>query len=209
MGLQVNKRQLAEFLGKTERTLTDWQDEDPPLPILERGERGGENIYDSADVVEWLMSRTLRKAGKAESQRDRLTRLQADALEMDNKVKSQELVPVSQVEPVWYDRVLSAAAFMQSRGSRLAGILEATPGLEAKRKILREEDAAFLTKLGVDGERMQREIERLLESVSEEEAKALLARISGNDGKPSQPGTPGGNQSDLAPPGAGKEGTPE
>ena len=30
MGKRVNKRELAEILGKSERTLTDWQDDGPP-----------------------------------------------------------------------------------------------------------------------------------------------------------------------------------
>ena len=70
--------------------------------------------------------------------------------------------------------------------SRLAGILEATIGIEAKREVLKKEDADFLTKLGTDGARMQRELAELLEKVSADEAAAFLRRIATHD-NPAEP----------------------
>ena len=57
---------------------------------------------------------------------------------------------------------------------------------EAKREVLKKEDADFLTKLGTDGARMQRELAELLEKVSADEAAAFLRRIATHD-NPAEP----------------------
>jgi len=176
----VNQGQLAEILGKTDVTIWEWQQETPPLPILERGAKGKENKYDTAAVIAWCIDREVRKSSGG-SQKDRLARLQGDRLELDLARDRGVLVPVGEVKPLWESRVLAAAAFMASRASRLAAILEATPGLEAKRDVLKKEDVEFLKKLGVEGERMQAELEKLLERVSAVEADAFLQRIRGDD----------------------------
>jgi hypothetical protein len=91
------------------------------------------------------------------------------------------LVPAADVKPLWENRVLTAAAFMAGRHSRLAAMIEAAPGIEAKRALLKIEDASFLTKLGVDGERMQAEVEALLATLPHAEASAFLRRVAGDD----------------------------
>lgn len=59
----------------------------------------------------------------------------------------------------------AAAEFMASRHLRLAETLEASPGLEAKRELIKASDAEFLAKLGAAGERLQREVDALLAKV--------------------------------------------
>jgi phage terminase Nu1 subunit (DNA packaging protein) len=189
MSKTVNKRELAEVLGKTERAITDWQEETPALPIAKRGARGQEHEYDTAAVIDWLVERALAKAGKAESQRDREARLRADLLEFELAEKRGTMVPADQVGPIWEARVLAAAFYMSSRHSRLAGMLEATPGIEAKRALLKQEDQDFLSKLGVDGKRMQEEVDKLLERLSADEAAAFLRRVAGNDDQRGNGGT--------------------
>jgi len=180
MGITVNQARLAEILGRTDVTIWEWQDETPPLPILKRGAKGEEHEYDTAAVIAWWIEREVRKVSGG-SQKDRLARLQGDKLELDLARERGVLVPAEEVKPLWDSRVLAAAAFMMARASRLAAILEATPGLEAKREILKKEDAEFLKKLGVEGERMQDELQKLLEKVSATEADAFLQRIRGDD----------------------------
>lgn len=178
MGKVVNKAELEALLGVSHTTLTEWQEQG--LPIEKRGERGQENKYDVPAVIRWMIDREVKKASR-ETQRDRLTRLQADRIEREELVAQGELVPAGEIEPTWKHRVLSAAAFLAGQHSRLAGILEATPGVEAKRKVLRTEFSQFLTRLGVDGERMQDEVEALLGRVAENEAAAFMKRIAGVD----------------------------
>jgi len=188
--MKVNKRALADVLGITERTLTEWQEEGLPIEI--KGERGEENSYDTAAVVAWHVQRALQRAGKTESQRDRESRLRGDLMELELAEKNNSLVPVEEIRPTWESRVLAAAFYMMGRQSRLAGILEATPGIEAKRELLKREDADFLTKLGVDGERMQKEVDAILEKFAAGEADAFLRRLSGHD-EQSRPGDPAGS----------------
>jgi phage terminase Nu1 subunit (DNA packaging protein) len=176
--MKVNKKALADVFGVSEVTLTTWQGEG--LPIEHRGAQGTENIYDTGEVIEWYARRAVMKAGKAETQRDRLARLQADILEREIAERDKVLVPFDQVEPVWRNRARAACAFLRSRASRLAGMLEAAPGIEAKRRLLSTEDEVFLNHLGVDGARMQSEIDALLEKLSTAEADAFLKRISGH-----------------------------
>ena len=64
-------------------------------------------------------------------------------------------------------------------GAAQARRIEAAPGIEAKRALLKAEDANFLTKLGVEGERMQSEVDALLATLPAEEASAFLLRIAG------------------------------
>ena len=187
--MKVNKRVLADVLGTTERTLTEWQDEG--LPIEAKGERGEENSYDTAAVIAWHVQRSLQRAGKAESQRDREARLRGDMLELELALKNNTMVSVDEIRPTWQGRVLAAAFFMMGRQSRLAGILEATPGIEAKRELLKREDADFLTKLGVDGERMQAEVDALLEKLAAGEAAAFLRRLGGHEQQPRPGDSPG------------------
>ena len=62
----------------------------------------------------------------------------------------------------------AAAEFMASRHLRLAESLDASPGVEAKRNLLKASDADFLVKLGAAGERLQREVDALLAKLAAE-----------------------------------------
>lgn len=177
MGKIVNQVELSELLEVSTVTLWEWQGQG--LPIQHQGPRGQENAYDVAAVVRWMIEREISRL--------RLRSPREEGIELDNELKRRALaekdrllVPADQIEPVWRGRVLSAAAFLTGQHSRLAGILEATPGVEAKRTVLREQFALFLTRLGVDGARMQNELEQLLGLLPAETAAAFLARIHGN-----------------------------
>ena len=186
----VNQSQIAEFLGVTEETIRQKQAEGLPY---EPGAIGTANRYSTPRVVEWLIQQALAKAGRSK------TALELEALELDVKEKRSKdalrektLVPAAEIEPVWNNRVMVAAAFMLGRHSQLAGEIEAAQGVEARRAILKRSDAEFLEKLGADGGRMQRELDALLQKVTKEEADAFLRRITGVDGQPSAAGAPGG-----------------
>lgn len=186
MGKIVNQAELAEILGKSDVTIWEWQKEG--LPIAKQGVRGTEHEYDTAAVIAWLEQRAAARAGKTEKPAEREARLRGDVLEIELAQKRGVMVPVTEVEPVWQGRVLAAAGYARSRASHLAGELEASPGLEAKRALLRKSDSVFLTHLGVDGERMQAEVDALLEKVAGGDAEAFLRRISGHDRSPDSAG---------------------
>lgn len=200
MGRVVNKKDLADLIGVTERTLTDWQKEEE-FPIILDAERGYENQYDTEAIIKWMIVREVRKVSR-ETQKDRLSRLQGDKLEIELAKENGTLVPANEIEPLWQSRVLSASAFMHSRHSRLAGMLEATPGIEAKRQLLKQEDAAFLTRLGIDGDRMQTALAELLEKVSAVEAEKFLRKLAGkNDDTPNALGSAAPGVGEIRPAG--------
>lgn len=173
----VNKRELSELLNVTERTLTDWQDDG--LPIANRGVRGQEHQYDTVAVVRWLTERAEAKARAAETAYDRLARTRADRLEMQVASERGGLVPTADVEPMWRMRVLATAIFMRGRDARLAALLQLAPGIEAKREILKREDAAFLAFIGTRGRCLQTEVETLLAQLAAADAEAFLRRVAG------------------------------
>jgi len=134
----VNKRQLSDFLGYSEVTLTAWQGEDPPLPVQRHGINGAENAYSTADVITWLLRRAARKACET-TPRDRLYHVDAQLRELALAHKRGELVPAADVEAAWTALVLAARKALLALPGPLAQRLEVSPGVEKKRHVLREE----------------------------------------------------------------------
>lgn len=87
---------IAGMFGVAPKTIVEWQEQG--LPIAERGGPGVPNQYDSAACIRWLVDRELRKV-QAESPNDRLARVKADAIEMDNAERRGRLIPADQLEP--------------------------------------------------------------------------------------------------------------
>lgn len=162
------------IIGKSDVTIWEWQKEG--LPIERRGENGTANEYDTERVIEWMVQRAVLKV-RDESQRDRLTRLQADKLEQELAISNNTLVPVDQVAPIWKSRVLAAAAFLTSQSSRMAAMLESAPGIEGKREVLKIEHASFLSKLGMHGKSVQAEFDAMMKKISEDEAATFMLRL--------------------------------
>ena len=88
----VNKQELAEIIGKSERTITTWQKQG--MPIALDGTRGTENKYNTVDVFEWMLNREIERRisehGGTESdfydyeiERGRLTHHQANKTELE------------------------------------------------------------------------------------------------------------------------------
>lgn len=91
MGKRVNKRELAEIFGVSERSFTEYQ-KDPSFPVAKSGSRGQANEYDTQDVHEWLMERAVNGA-RRESARERLERIKGDREELALAKDLEELVP--------------------------------------------------------------------------------------------------------------------
>jgi phage terminase Nu1 subunit (DNA packaging protein) len=124
----VNKRQLSEILGISERSLTEWQKEG--LPVASYADnRGQANEYESADVIRWMIQRELERLNK-EKPRDRLDRLKADAIELDIKERTGELAPAALFERAWADHILAARTEFLTMPDILATELSATAGVE-------------------------------------------------------------------------------
>lgn len=138
----VNKKELADILGKTERTITTLQKNG--LPIKNDGKRGTANVYETEEVIDWLIHRELaRMVGQHGSPEDayiyevekaRLTHHQANIAELDERIKRRELIPVEEVITVEENMIASSRAKLlglpKKLSPRLLGIND-LPQVEA------------------------------------------------------------------------------
>jgi phage terminase Nu1 subunit (DNA packaging protein) len=97
LGKLVNKRELSEILGVSERTLTDWQAE-PGFPIVDLAEsRGAENTYDTALVIGWQLQRELARSDETDQARRRLLTIQAQRQELEYQRAAGKLVSAEEL----------------------------------------------------------------------------------------------------------------
>lgn len=92
----IGQEQVASLFGVAPKTIVEWQEQG--LPIALRGGPGVPSEYESDECIRWYADREVRKV-QVEQPRDRLARVQADAIEMDNAVKRGTLIPADQLEP--------------------------------------------------------------------------------------------------------------
>lgn len=148
-----NKRQLADIVGKSERTLTEYQDQGLPIELL--GDRGTENQYDTAKVIEWLIQRAL--AGQArESGRERLERLQADDLEMKIDERAGRLVSVDAVEQLLAGGIIATRSELTGLADRLKAALDGAYRVNIDPVLIENEVLQTLNKLAARAEELAR-----------------------------------------------------
>lgn len=124
----VNKKELAEIIGISERSLTEWQKEG--LPVVSYADnRGQANEYDTVAVIRWLLQRELERLNK-EKPRDRLDRVKAELAELERDEKLGQLAPAAMFERAWGDHVLAARTEFLTMPEQLAAELTATSGVE-------------------------------------------------------------------------------
>ncbi|MBO9647372.1 MAG: terminase small subunit [Variovorax sp.] len=151
MGKLVNKRDLAEIVGVSERTFTEWQKE-PGFPIEVNGGRGAENVYDTAKVIKFMVERDVAKRA-GESPRDRLDRVKADMVEVDLAERLSQLAPAALFERAWTDHIVAAKNELMSLPHRLVSEIHALHGVMVDPDLMQiriEEALKKLEKFDVD-----------------------------------------------------------
>lgn len=129
MGKTVNKTELSEIIGVSQRTLTTWQKNG--MPIAMDGTRGTENLYDSEEIIQWMIQREINRritdhgGNEAEfydyeMERARLTHHQANIASLDEQVKQGKLIPSDVVEGAWVDFVAAFRAKVMSIPTKAA-----------------------------------------------------------------------------------------
>jgi len=113
----VGQEQIAEMFGVAPKTVVQWQEQG--MPIAERGRPGVPSEYESAACINWLVSREVAKV-QAERPQDRLHRVQADKIEMENAEKRGQLVSAAQLEPKLRAMVIAAREAWRNEPARLA-----------------------------------------------------------------------------------------
>ena len=142
----VNKRELAEILGVSERTLTDWQSREL-MPIANpAAERGQAHEYDTNAVIGWLIQRELSRM-KHEKPRDRLDRVKADVIELELAEKLGQLAPLDVIEQTWVTHITAARTELLTMVDVINSELAARYGVEIDPDIVLGRVRAALEKL--------------------------------------------------------------
>ncbi|SEG15143.1 terminase small subunit [Marinobacterium lutimaris] len=113
--MQVNKKQLAEIFGISERSFTEYQ-RDPTFPY-QSAKRGHENQYSTIEVHDWLVERATNKS--RESAKERLDRLRGDAEEIKIGEMVGKLVPADDVERRLTDMAIAIRSGMMTGLTKL------------------------------------------------------------------------------------------
>jgi phage terminase Nu1 subunit (DNA packaging protein) len=98
MGKLVSQIELSEIVGASRQALLRWGKEGMPFQSPPAGEKG--NIYDTAEVIRWMIGRRSNPDGEVIDgvyEKARLDRERADAQALKNAVDRGDLVPLTAV----------------------------------------------------------------------------------------------------------------
>lgn len=155
IGQKVNRTGLADVFGVNVSTVDSWVKLN--CPADQKGGRGREWVFDTADVSKWLLQRARDDAGGQDTQDDaaldRRKKLAAARLaELDLAKQMGALAPVDHMERVWSRIVAETTsafrgAFVRRVASQLLGELDER---EFKRVLLNEIDTTLETLAKMD-----------------------------------------------------------
>lgn len=145
MGLRVNKKELSDIIGVTERTLTEWQ-KNSSFPIEVVGGRGQSNEYDTEKVIRFMIERTM--AGQSqESHRERRDRLEGDRLELDIAQRCETLLVAEEYERALTSLVYGIRNTILQGDSTLKQQLDSLYGIDIDEDVLNEHSRSILQQL--------------------------------------------------------------
>ncbi len=147
-GKKVNRKQLADIFGISLPTVDAWVRSGAPYD--QKGDRGKEWMFDTADVMRWRERRAVDEVGGADTQDeaalDRRKKLAAARLsELELAQKMGELAPVDHMERIW-SRIVAETqsnfrgAFIRRCAQQLVG---ETDKREFQRVLLAEVDSTL------------------------------------------------------------------
>lgn len=92
----IGQESIADVFGVAPKTIVEWQEQG--FPVAQRGGPGVPSEYETKECIIWMVERELRKI-REEKPQDRLARVQADKIEMENAERRGMLIPADQLEP--------------------------------------------------------------------------------------------------------------
>lgn len=138
----IGQEQIAGVFGVAPKTIVDWQEQG--FPVAVRGRPGVPSEYETNDCIVWLIEREVRKV-QSERPQDRLARVQADKIEMENAERRGQLIPADQLEPKLKAAFTFARESWLDAVQRLARELTADP--RERESALQAEFEAFLHRM--------------------------------------------------------------
>lgn len=137
-----SQESLAALFGVSRITVQEWHGRDG-FPVMKTGAAFDAYEYDSAKVIAWYIAWKLSEKGETPS--DRLSRVKAEAIEMDNAERRGQLIPADQLEPKLRAAfILAREKFLES-APRLARDLP--PDVVDREAMLQAEFESFLHRL--------------------------------------------------------------
>jgi hypothetical protein len=113
----TSQQSIADVFGVTRETIDTWQNQGMPVEV--RGGPGVPSIYDSAVCIAWRVESEVKKL-HGERPQDRLARVQADKIEMENAERRGLLIPADQLEPKLRAAMIAAREAWRNEPARLA-----------------------------------------------------------------------------------------
>lgn len=161
MGLIVNKKELAEIIGVTERSLTEWQKHDS-FPIEVLGNRGQSNRYDTVKVIQFMIDRAL--AGKSkETNRERIERIQANRMELDYFKEAGLFFEDDEREML--DAIMGIKNTILSGDSTLKMQLDSLYGIDIDVEVLNEHSRSLLGQLAALAQKYEEDDSEVSEGI--------------------------------------------
>lgn len=139
----IGQQQVAAMFGVAPKTIVEWQAQG--LPIALRGSQNVPSEYESDACINWLVDREVHKV-QGERPQDRLARVQADKIEMENEVSRGALIPADQLEPKLRAAMIAAREAWRNEPTRLAREVPGRPIKEIEDMLAAAFDA-FLVRL--------------------------------------------------------------
>ena len=154
MGKKVQKKELADILGVTEKTLTTWQKNGMPIEV--QGGRGQRNTYDTESVIEWVCTQRMIKAGVGQGKEissvfdekiegARLKHWQANEKEMFVREEAKQLLRRQEIEFKLGQIISAAKSSLMNLAPRLSQSLTLTRDQKA---IVEDEVKSVLESMG-------------------------------------------------------------
>jgi len=138
----VGQEIIASVFGVAPKTIVEWQEQG--FPVALRGGPGVPSEYETEGCINWLVEREVKKV-QSERPQDRLARVQADKIEMENAERRGLLIPADHLEPALKAAFTAARENWLDAVARLARELPAEP--RAREDMLQAEFEAFLHRL--------------------------------------------------------------
>jgi phage terminase Nu1 subunit (DNA packaging protein) len=114
MGVKLNRTALAEHMGVSLVTIDTWRKEG--MPVVQRGSRGVEWVFDLAEVIKWYADRkAAAAAGEAPTDLDEINRRTATAKMLQAELElAKQMGEVATIRD--FERA-QAAAFAEIRSN--------------------------------------------------------------------------------------------
>jgi hypothetical protein len=160
VGHLVSKKVLAEIVGVSERTLSDWQEKGMPIKV--HTSRGLANEYDTANVFRWR-EEFVANGEKTETARERKDRLDGDLKELQLAKESAEILLREDVEFAWEGAIESAKSEFMASARKLKTKIDDEYGIDSELEIYTEHVRATLARLAEHAPEFDDDVEEGME----------------------------------------------